>query len=85
MATPTDVARLLVVRHGRTAWNAEDRAPGPADTSLDASLRVSYLQMASGLAARKAHADQLAAWADENNIPFLTIAVPTTEPTAIFG
>lgn len=57
-----------------------------ADTSLDAGLRVAYLQLASGLAARQAHSDQLVAWAADNNVPIQTITVPpATEPTAIFG
>lgn len=57
-----------------------------ADTSLDASLRVAHLQMASGLAARQAHEQEIAAWAADNNIPIVTINISAaTEPTAIFG
>jgi broad specificity phosphatase PhoE len=33
----TEVRRLVVLRHGRTAWNAEGRAQGHSDVELDAS------------------------------------------------
>lgn len=32
-----DVRRLVVLRHGRTAWNAEGRAQGHSDVELDAA------------------------------------------------
>ncbi len=35
MAEPPLGRRLVLVRHGRTAWNAEGRAQGHADVSLD--------------------------------------------------
>jgi probable phosphoglycerate mutase len=57
VATPTDVARLLVVRHGRTAWNAEDRAQGHADISLDDVGRTQGETMARWLA--QLHPDRL--------------------------
>ena len=53
--TPTPVGRgrrLLLVRHGRTAWNAEGRAQGHADVSLDDTGRREAEAMADVLAER---------------------------------
>jgi len=50
VATAAPVSRLLVVRHGRTAWNAEDRAQGHADIGLDDVGRTQGESMASWLA-----------------------------------
>ncbi len=36
-AASGEVRRLVVLRHGRTAWNAEGRAQGHSDVSLDAA------------------------------------------------
>lgn len=36
MASSAEVRRLVVLRHGRTAWNAEGRAQGHSDVELDA-------------------------------------------------
>ena len=44
--------RLLLVRHGRTAWNAEGRAQGHADVSLDDTGRREAEAMADVLAER---------------------------------
>ena len=41
--------RLVLVRHGRTAWNLEDRAQGHADVPLDATGRA---QAAAGAVRR---------------------------------
>ena len=43
--------RLLLVRHGRTAWNAEGRAQGQADVSLDDTGRRQAEEMAPVVAA----------------------------------
>jgi len=43
-AEPT--RRLVLVRHGRTAWNAEGRAQGHADVSLDDTGRAQAEAMA---------------------------------------
>ena len=43
--------RLVLVRHGRTAWNAEGRAQGHTDVSLDDVGRAQAEQMAPVVAA----------------------------------
>ena len=43
--------RLVLVRHGRTAWNAEGRAQGHADVGLDDTGREQAEQMAPHVAA----------------------------------
>ena len=43
--------RLVLVRHGRTAWNAEGRAQGHADVSLDDTGREQAEEMADVVAA----------------------------------
>ena len=45
--------RLLLVRHGRTAWNAEGRAQGHADVGLDDIGRAQAEAMADVLAERE--------------------------------
>jgi probable phosphoglycerate mutase len=42
--------RLLLVRHGQTAWNAEGRAQGHADVSLDDTGRAQAETMAAVVA-----------------------------------
>jgi len=42
--------RLLLLRHGRTAWNAEDRAQGHADIELDDAGHVQAAAVARHLA-----------------------------------
>ena len=42
--------RLVLVRHGRTAWNAEGRAQGHADVSLDDEGRAQAEAMAAVVA-----------------------------------
>jgi broad specificity phosphatase PhoE len=44
---------LLLLRHGRTAWNAQVRAQGHADVSLDDLGRVQAAAAAPTLAARR--------------------------------
>ena len=43
--------RLVLVRHGQTAWNAEGRAQGHADVSLDDVGRTQAETMAPVVAA----------------------------------
>ncbi len=43
--------RLVLLRHGRTAWNAERRAQGHADVELDATGRRQAMLVAPHLAA----------------------------------
>jgi broad specificity phosphatase PhoE len=43
--------RVLVLRHGRTAWNAERRFQGQADPSLDAVGRAQAYEVAALIAA----------------------------------
>jgi probable phosphoglycerate mutase len=43
--------RLVLVRHGQTAWNAEERAQGHADISLDATGHAQAAAAAPYLAA----------------------------------
>ncbi len=42
--------RLIIARHGQTAWNAEGRAQGHADISLDSGGRRQAEAMAAALA-----------------------------------
>jgi probable phosphoglycerate mutase len=46
VAEPRSGRRLVLVRHGRTSWNAEGRAQGHADTSLDDAGREQAEAMA---------------------------------------
>jgi probable phosphoglycerate mutase len=48
---PSSGRRLVLVRHGRTAWNAEGRAQGHADVSLDDTGREQAEVMAPVVAA----------------------------------
>lgn len=43
------VRRLLLVRHGQTAWNAEGRAQGQSDVDLDATGEAQAARVARGL------------------------------------
>ncbi|HEY6933530.1 MAG TPA: histidine phosphatase family protein [Marmoricola sp.] len=43
----TGVRRLVLVRHGQTAWNLEGRAQGHTDVSLDATGRAQARAMAA--------------------------------------
>jgi broad specificity phosphatase PhoE len=47
----TDAKRLVLLRHGRTAWNATGRAQGHADVSLDEIGRAQAAQAALHLVA----------------------------------
>ena len=47
---PLSGRRLVLVRHGRTAWNAEGRAQGHADVSLDDTGRDQAEAMAPAVA-----------------------------------
>ncbi|MEU6861645.1 histidine phosphatase family protein [Glycomyces sp. NPDC046736] len=47
--------RLLVVRHGQTAWNIEGRIQGSTDIDLDATGREQVLEAAPELAAYEPH------------------------------
>ena len=49
-AAPAPGRRLILARHGQTAWNAEGRAQGHADISLDDGGRRQAEAMASALA-----------------------------------
>jgi broad specificity phosphatase PhoE len=49
-AAPTGAAHLVVVRHGRTAWNAEDRFQGHADPGLDGTGLAQAEMVAAALA-----------------------------------
>lgn len=52
--TLTDAVRtLLLVRHGRTAWNAEQRAQGHADVPLDEVGRQQAVALTQALSARR--------------------------------
>jgi probable phosphoglycerate mutase len=42
--------RLFLVRHGQTAWNAEQRAQGHGDIELDETGRAQALRLAGALA-----------------------------------
>jgi broad specificity phosphatase PhoE len=48
---PPPGRRLVLVRHGRTSWNAEGRAQGHADVSLDDTGRDQAEAMAPAVAA----------------------------------
>lgn len=50
------VTRLLVVRHGRTAWNADGRIQGHRDIGLDATGRGQAEALAGALAGAGVHA-----------------------------
>jgi len=47
------VRRLVLVRHGQTAWNLEGRAQGHTDVSLDGTGRAQARAMAPHLAAMR--------------------------------
>jgi probable phosphoglycerate mutase len=49
------VTRLLVVRHGRTAWNADGRIQGHRDIELDATGRHQAEALAAALAGAGVH------------------------------
>jgi broad specificity phosphatase PhoE len=51
VAEPPTGRRLVLVRHGQTSWNAEGRAQGHADVSLDDTGREQAEVMAPVLAA----------------------------------
>ena len=44
-----DVTRIIAIRHGQTAWNAETRMQGQLDTALDAHGRWQAQQLAHAL------------------------------------
>jgi probable phosphoglycerate mutase len=70
---PPGVRRLVLVRHGRTAWNLEGRAQGHTDVSLDATGRAQARAVAPHLAAMR----PVALWASD-----LTRARETAEYVA---
>jgi probable phosphoglycerate mutase len=45
-----DVTRIIAIRHGQTAWNAETRMQGQLDTALDERGRWQAQQLAQALA-----------------------------------
>lgn len=45
-----EVTRIIAIRHGQTAWNAETRMQGQLDTALDAQGRWQAQQLAQALA-----------------------------------
>jgi probable phosphoglycerate mutase len=45
-----DATRIIAIRHGQTAWNAEMRMQGQLDTALDAHGRWQAAQLADALA-----------------------------------
>jgi len=45
-----DATRIIAIRHGQTAWNAETRMQGQLDTALDAHGRWQAQQLAYALA-----------------------------------
>jgi glucosyl-3-phosphoglycerate phosphatase len=47
------VTRLIIWRHGRTAWNAENRVQGQTDVDLDAAGREQAAVAAARLAGRR--------------------------------
>ena len=51
MAEPFTGRRLVLVRHGQTAWNLERRAQGHTDVSLDDTGRAQAEEMAHVIAA----------------------------------
>ncbi len=53
------MTRLVLVRHGRTAWNAEGRWQGQTDVPLDDTGRAQAAAMAAAVAARYAAATEL--------------------------
>jgi len=65
------VSRLVLVRHGRTAWNAEGRWQGQTDVPLDDTGRDQARWMAGAVAARYT---PLALWCSD-----LTRAVQTAD------
>ena len=49
MTAVSDLERLILVRHGRTGWNAEGRYQGHADPPLDSTGQSQAAQLADGL------------------------------------
>jgi len=45
-----EATRIIAIRHGQTAWNAEMRMQGQLDTALDARGRWQARQLAQALA-----------------------------------
>ncbi|KAB2875115.1 MAG: histidine phosphatase family protein, partial [Burkholderiaceae bacterium] len=45
-----EATRIIAIRHGQTAWNAEQRMQGQLDTVLDAKGRWQAQQLAQALA-----------------------------------
>jgi probable phosphoglycerate mutase len=45
-----EATRIIAIRHGQTAWNAETRMQGQLDTALDSLGRWQALQLAQALA-----------------------------------
>ena len=45
-----EATRIIAIRHGQTAWNAETRMQGQLDTALDALGRWQAQQLAQALA-----------------------------------
>lgn len=53
---PEAVTRVIAVRHGRTAWNAQQRIQGHTDIALDERGRWQAAQLAAALAHEAVHA-----------------------------
>ncbi|UMG92976.1 histidine phosphatase family protein [Nocardioides sp. TF02-7] len=51
MSEPADARRLVLLRHGRTAWNATRRIQGQADAELDATGIEQARRVAPAMAA----------------------------------
>ena len=51
-----EATRILAIRHGRTAWNADGRIQGQRDIDLDATGRWQAERLAQALAGNDVHA-----------------------------
>jgi len=52
----TEVTRILAIRHGQTAWNADGRIQGHKDIALDATGKLQADRLAAALAGEELHA-----------------------------
>lgn len=76
--------RLVLVRHGRTTWNAESRMQGRLDPDLDDTGRAQVLAAAPLLATYEptllVASDQVRAWRTAEAVAKETGLVPRPEP-----
>jgi probable phosphoglycerate mutase len=56
MGTAGDATRILAIRHGQTAWNADARIQGHTDIELDALGQWQARRLAAALAGEELHA-----------------------------